>query len=825
MKTDQEPLVSIVIPVCDGPEFLQETIDSALAQTYENIEVIVVSSGVQAEDDTERIVRQQGSRVRYFQRQGLGVAGALNHGITRMRGAYLCWLLPGSLYAPQKIEKELGLLCSVQKNAVAFCAHAIMLEDGARVDTTPLSAQARRHIDCALTMDSSVSIPGCAVLLPKALLDDLGPFDESLDSLFEYEMLTRIATAVPFFHIDEILVTSRPPLAVPVQEARDGADPDDAIRERLLSELSREQIFQYCESSIQKVQAAADVLFNARRWKTWYTLQEKVREYYRENRVEGAKYILEDLLQDAGEENREALTLLQRPKQKKRVLFLASAWITGGVKRVVSKLSGSLCDAFDVIVVCYNKLVEQKAPLDDRAFLLRQSYDGYDTIGKRVVALCALLDVDVLVGTMNYIPEGLKVYDYAEGTRLRTVAYNLGNYFFGYLYPLLTPQIVMEEKGFAKADVAMYLTKNAVNFHAMYYPNGVCFSNFAPAPRAGIIEKKKPKSIFAVGRFNDENKRVDRIFSAFSEVIKAHPDAELVLVGELDLDVHVPKDNPRTLQEQLDALQIPEERIHLEGSVKDIIPYFEQASIFVLTSDAEGLPSVLLEAGAYGVASVSMNIPGLEDVITQGVNGLIVPQDDIQGMADGICWLFENDDARLAIMENAQRMVTRFSFDKLASDWLRLLERLPQLPRSEIPTFLQAEFPVDPLPPALLADQLMHTFDAFVARNPQSGYEWARSLISLPDTVADNEIVPVAEIPIPAMEAFVPALAVPVESFSERVRRDGLKHTVVTAMENKKRLRFVVYFARTIKHEGVGSAARKTYRKLGSVSRRGDRPS
>ena len=75
------PLVSIVMPVYNGSNYMREAIDSALAQTYSNIEVIVVNDGSNDDGKTDAIAKEYGDRIRYFIKENGGCASALNLGI------------------------------------------------------------------------------------------------------------------------------------------------------------------------------------------------------------------------------------------------------------------------------------------------------------------------------------------------------------------------------------------------------------------------------------------------------------------------------------------------------------------------------------------------------------------------------------------------------------------------------------------------------------------------------------------------------------------------------------------------------------------------
>ena len=112
--------VSVVIPVYNGNDYLAEAIDSALAQTYKNIEVLVVNDGSNDEGKTERIAQSYGEKIRYFSKQNGGVASALNRAIAEMTGDYFSWLSHDDLYTKDKVEKEMNALSRVGREDVVI---------------------------------------------------------------------------------------------------------------------------------------------------------------------------------------------------------------------------------------------------------------------------------------------------------------------------------------------------------------------------------------------------------------------------------------------------------------------------------------------------------------------------------------------------------------------------------------------------------------------------------------------------------------------------------------------------------------------------------
>lgn len=91
-------------------EYMREAIDSALAQTYDNVEVIVVNDGSSDNEKTDAIARSYGERIRYFVKDNGGCASALNFGVPKMRGSYFSWLSHDDRYHPNKMAHQIEIL-------------------------------------------------------------------------------------------------------------------------------------------------------------------------------------------------------------------------------------------------------------------------------------------------------------------------------------------------------------------------------------------------------------------------------------------------------------------------------------------------------------------------------------------------------------------------------------------------------------------------------------------------------------------------------------------------------------------------------------------
>lgn len=206
------PKVSIIIPVYNGSNYLAEAIDSALAQTYKNIEIIVVNDGSCDDGATEKIALSYGDKIRYFPKENGGSSSALNCGIRNMTGEYFSWLSHDDLYEPQKIEKSVAMIDEeIADRQVIICGGSLIDADGNKIF--------HPKINLVGTVDSvgifeefrqGFNINGCAILVPKTIIDTVGLFDENFVYVNDTDYWYRIAVGDYIFTgFDEPLVKTR----------------------------------------------------------------------------------------------------------------------------------------------------------------------------------------------------------------------------------------------------------------------------------------------------------------------------------------------------------------------------------------------------------------------------------------------------------------------------------------------------------------------------------------------------------------------------------------------------------------------------------------
>jgi len=199
--------VSVVIPVFNGSDYLREALDSALAQTYPDIEVLVVNDGSNDDGKTETIALSYGDRVRYFRKENGGVAAALNFGIREMRGEYFSWLSHDDVYLPRKVEREVAVLEKCGRDAVVYSDYEVIDASSRHIEVFRAGRISSPQFRMLLVTD--IPVNGCTVLVPRRCFQQSGMFDERLKATQDYDLWFRMARRYPFVHVPEVLLRSR----------------------------------------------------------------------------------------------------------------------------------------------------------------------------------------------------------------------------------------------------------------------------------------------------------------------------------------------------------------------------------------------------------------------------------------------------------------------------------------------------------------------------------------------------------------------------------------------------------------------------------------
>lgn len=206
-----QPQISIIIPVYNGANYLREAIDSALAQTYRNFEIIVVDDGSTDGGDTRQIAQSYGSRLTYLWQENGGCGAALNTGIAAMSGDYFSWLSHDDVYAPEKLSRQIEILAALpDKDTIIYGNYDLINAKSKRYHSLRLETQGSPYqLDLPLYALTRGLINGCGLLISKRLFEQYGTFDPALKTTQDYDLWFRLFRRAPIKFDASTFVLSR----------------------------------------------------------------------------------------------------------------------------------------------------------------------------------------------------------------------------------------------------------------------------------------------------------------------------------------------------------------------------------------------------------------------------------------------------------------------------------------------------------------------------------------------------------------------------------------------------------------------------------------
>jgi uncharacterized glycosyltransferase RF_0543 len=203
--------VTIVIPVYNGSNFMKVAIDSAIAQTYDNKEILVINDGSTDNGETEKIALSYGNKIRYIKKENGGVATALNLAIKEMKGDYLSWLSHDDIYKPYKIEKQIETIKKLEDKTTILFSNVELIDEKGEIFCTTNYSNLMTHEELCQGIYPVIkgTVNGCSMLISKKCFDKVGLFNENLKTSNDYEMWLRLFKEFKSYLIEEPLIQYR----------------------------------------------------------------------------------------------------------------------------------------------------------------------------------------------------------------------------------------------------------------------------------------------------------------------------------------------------------------------------------------------------------------------------------------------------------------------------------------------------------------------------------------------------------------------------------------------------------------------------------------
>lgn len=210
--TKEKPTVSAIIPAYNRADLVAPAIQSAIDQTYQDIEIIVVDDG--STDNTEEVVNEfikRDSRVRYIKHEkNKGGSAARNTGIKNARGEYLAFLDSDCQWLPEKIEKQLQVFSEGDARLGAVGSGTLNLSGNKirrSIRTGDFGDIYHKLLD-HVGVRNTDSWPGGTptIMIKRECFEKVGEFDELLESCQDHDIYIRIAKYYYFDVVPEPLV-------------------------------------------------------------------------------------------------------------------------------------------------------------------------------------------------------------------------------------------------------------------------------------------------------------------------------------------------------------------------------------------------------------------------------------------------------------------------------------------------------------------------------------------------------------------------------------------------------------------------------------------
>lgn len=161
-------------------------------------------------------------------------------------------------------------------------------------------------------------------------------------------------------------------------------------------------------------------------------------------------------------------------------------------------------------------------------------------------------------------------------------------------------------------------------------------------------------------------KRLNRAIDAVSSLVRQFPDVRFIIIHDGELRAQ--------LQQQVKDLGL-QEHIFFTGTLEDAARFLPAFDAFVLPSKSEAFGYVLIEAGQAHLPVVATNVGGIPDIITDGVNGLLVPADNTPALTEALRSLLLDEDLRLRLARAHYDKSVTFTVEKMVSETQSVYER------------------------------------------------------------------------------------------------------------------------------------------------------
>jgi len=363
------------------------------------------------------------------------------------------------------------------------------------------------------------------------------------------------------------------------------------------------------------------------------------------------------------------------------ILFAPSIHTGGGTERVLVNLANALCKRNFKVQIAVNIIgnnevysLNKKINVNQYWFGKIRSTSENTFILKLINKLFGAFFLNYFLKKITNKKEDQIIISFSNGITIdcfktkyskNLIAFEHWPYWISDKFPKLQRKIKQIYPSLSNVIVLTQYEKNIYKSigcqNVKVIPNAYSFWPKEPA-------KLENKNVLSIGHFNDQKRR-DLLVLAWKNVHEKHPDWKLIVIGE--------GSKKEEVINLIKKLNIGSSVLIIPPTIK-IVERYLQSSIYVMSSEYEALPMVLIEAKSCGIPCVSFDIiSGPREIINNEIDGFIVPFPDTEFLAQRVNELIENEEKRREFGKEARLDASkRFVPDVVYTKWENLLKKL-----------------------------------------------------------------------------------------------------------------------------------------------------